>query len=411
MPTTTLPSSSTRWQRLVNHPASLPAVYVLLTVAATVVQFLKSSNLPYTNYNNYIIFRNAFYHLLQGQDMYILHLVEQYDLYKYSPTFALLMGPFAVLPNFIGLLGWNALNAAALYWAVQQLPTIDTRARRVVLWLSAIELLTSMQNAQSNGLVAGLIIGAAVALERARPGRAALWLLLSVFVKLFGLVAFVLFWLYPRQRVRFVLWSVGLGIVLALLPLVVVSPAELLAQYQSWVVMLKADHSASFGLSVMGWLETWFGFLPPKTAVVLVGAALFCLPLLRFQQYQHAAFRTGMLAAVLLWVVVFNHKAESPTFVIAVAGVGLWWSLQPSRRWPDLVLLCSVVLFTVLSPTDLFPRFLRKAYVVPYVLKAVPCIFVWARLTVELLTRDFAPQPASASKIPATAAPAASLSV
>ena len=408
MPTTTL-STSSRWQRFLHHAATLPALYVLLTVAATVVQFLKSSNLPYTNYNNYIIFRNAFYHLLQGQDMYILHVVEQYDLYKYSPTFALLMGPFAVLPDFLGLLGWNALNAAALYWAVQQLPTIDTRARRVVLWLAAVELLTSMQNAQSNGLVAGLIIGAAVALERARPGRAALWLLLSVFVKLFGLVAFALFWLYPRQRVRFVLWSAGLGIILALLPLVVVSPAELLAQYQSWGRMLAADHSASLGLSVMGWLETWFGILPPKLAVVLVGAALFCLPLLRFKQYQHAAFRVGMLAAVLLWVVVFNHKAESPTFVIAVAGAGLWWSLKPNRRWPDLVLLGSVVLFTVLSPTDLFPRFLRKAYVVPYVLKAVPCIFVWARLTYELLTHNFAPQPA-ATDVPATAVPAASYS-
>jgi hypothetical protein len=66
-------------------------------------------------------------------------------------------------------------------------------------------------------------------------------------------------------------------------------------------------------------------------------------------------------------------------------------------------------LFTVLSPTDLFPRFLRKAYVVPYVLKAVPCIFVWARLTYELLTRDFAPQPAP-TEVPAMALPAASFS-
>lgn len=405
MPITTR-STPSRWQRLRHHSVTLPAVYTLLTVAATVVQFLKSSNLPYTNYNNYIIFRNAFYHLLQGQDMYILHVVEQYDLYKYSPTFALLMGPLAVLPNFLGLLGWNALNAAALYWAVQQLPTIDGKARRVVLWLAAIELLTSMQNAQSNGLVAGLIIGGAVALERARPGRAALWLLLSVFVKLFGLVAFVLFWLYPRQRGRFVLWSISLGIGLALLPLIVVSSAELLVQYQSWGRMLAADHSASLGLSVMGWLETWFGFLPPKMVVVLGGAVLFCLPLLRFGQYQYGAFRVGMLAAVLLWVVVFNHKAESPTFVIAVAGVGLWWGLQTDRSWPDLMLLYSVVLLTVLSPTDLFPRFLRKAYVVPYVLKAVPCIFVWGRLTYELLTHNFAPQPtalhASAAAVPAT---------
>ena len=44
-----------------------------------------------------------------------------------------------------------------------------------------------------------------------------------------------------------------------------------------------------------------------------------------------------------------------------------------------------------LSPSDLFPRSLREAYVLPYALKALPPTLIWLRLSYELLTRDYAP--------------------
>ena len=32
---------------------------------------------------------------------------------------------------------------------------------------------------------------------------------------------------------------------------------------------------------------------------------------------------TMTLAAILVWVVIFNHKAESPTYIIAMMGIGI----------------------------------------------------------------------------------------
>jgi len=47
---------------------------------------------------------------MEGKDLYAPYPNEYWDLYKYSPTFALLMAPLALLPTLAGLAGWNLLN-------------------------------------------------------------------------------------------------------------------------------------------------------------------------------------------------------------------------------------------------------------------------------------------------------------
>ena len=43
-------------------------------------------------------------------------------------------------------------------------------------------------------------------------------------------------------------------------------------------------------------------------------------------------------------------------------------------------------IFTVLSTTDVFPRSIKTDYLIPYVLKAVPCILVWLKVVADQLT-------------------------
>jgi hypothetical protein len=84
----------------------------LLYVAAIVFISLRNLSLPwgdlfadggfYSYYNNYIIFKQSFFHLITRQDLYIHYPQEQYDLFKYPPTFALLFAPFSMLPDFLG---------------------------------------------------------------------------------------------------------------------------------------------------------------------------------------------------------------------------------------------------------------------------------------------------------------------
>jgi hypothetical protein len=368
-------------------PGFVLGVYIFITVIASLAEMGKGPHVfdgtAYTHYNNYLIFKYSFFHLIHGQDLYTLYPKEHWDLYKYSPSFAVCMGLWAYLPDFMGLILWNLLNALVLFFAVRQLPVGNDRMKVAVLWLVLLEMLTSIQNAQSNALIAGLIIFAFSFFEKRHLLPASLCIVLTVFIKLFGLVALALFLLYPR-KLTFIGYTIGWTLLLALFPLLFVSANQLEYLYVSWLRLLAADHSTSLGLSVMGWLESWFGLTGPKNTVVLAGVLLFGLPLLRRKAYPSAGFRLLLLASVLIWVVIFNHRAESPTFVIAMSGVALWYFSQ-ERRKENLLLLCLAFALTSLSPTDLFPAYVRDHLVVPYTLKAVPCILIWFKILYEML--------------------------
>ncbi|MPR37076.1 DUF2029 domain-containing protein [Cytophagaceae bacterium SJW1-29] len=338
----------------------------------------------YTSYNNYIIFKQSFFHLLEGKDLYILHEEVQWDLFKYSPTFALLFGGLAVLPDFVGLALWNLLNALVLFYAIYFLPHLNNRTKGLILVFVLIELLTSLQNEQSNGLIAGLLIFTFGALEREKYWMASFCLVATIFIKLFGIVALALFLLYPN-KLKLAYTTASWVLLFGLLPLLVVSFDQFVFLYKSWWYMLANDHSTSDGLSVVGWLKTWFGWEVNKTLISGVGACLFCLPLLRISQYGTYIFRIWLLASVLLWVVIFNHKAESPTFIIAVCGVALWYFSQVPKPENRVLLLLTFV-FTILSATDIFPPSVRNEWFKPFVVKAIPCILVWVKITVDLLT-------------------------
>ena len=45
---------------------------------------------------------------------------------------------------------------------------------------------------------------------------------------------------------------------------------------------------------------------------------------------------------------------------------------------------------TSLSPSDLFPAYLRREWVQPYALKALPVVLVWLKLCYEMLNKDYA---------------------
>jgi hypothetical protein len=89
------------------------------------------------------------------------------------------------------------------------------------------------------------------------------------------------------------------------------------------------------------------------------------------------------LAALLVWMVIFNHKAEPNTFVIAVAGVAVWYLVQPHTRLRDSLALLVFVL-TCLSTTAVFPIVLRRSLIQPYSLRVLPCLLVWIAAVAEL---------------------------
>jgi hypothetical protein len=370
-----------------------PRVLLALYVAAAAVTALQkmergsfqSGGMTYPPFQNYVIFRNAFNHLIGGQDLYARFPLEQADLFKYTPTFALLMGPIAALPYSVGAIAWNLVNAVVLFGAIMWVPTIGARTKSWTLWFISISLVSSMQSAQSNGLMAGLMLAAFAARERGHDGLSALAVVLAAFVKPFGAVALLPCLTQPR-RGRFLLYACLCAIALGLAPLAVVSAQHLGFLYQSWFHLLQSDHAVKTGTSLITWLRAWFGLAPPKELVVAAGSVLLLLPLCRLSLLGDEGARLLLIASVLIWVVIFNHMAEPPTYVIAVLGVALWYfSQRPSP--PNTFLFVATFLLTCLAATDLYPRSVRAKLISPYVLRAAPCIFVWFKLQYDLLTR------------------------
>ena len=111
----------------------------------------------------------------------------------------------------------------------------------------------------------------------------------------------------------------------------------------------------------MGMLHSWFGLDSGKDLLVIIGLVCMLVPFLFIHKYKDPRYRLTWFAALLIWMVIFNHKAESPTFIIAFTGIALW--VFGSHKTNFLVLLAILAfVFTSLVPTDIFPLSLRKNF-------------------------------------------------
>lgn len=337
--------------------------------------------------NNFETFRTSWFDLLEGRDPYGPSARHQ-DFFKYSPTFAVLFAPLAILPFWAGVLLWNALNAGVLYWALGRL--LGHRQAFAARVLVLLDTVGAMQNVQSNALVAGLMLMACADLDTRRELRAAIAIGIGTAVKLFPVVAATYAIFRPYRVPRFALLSTAAGVALIALPLLVVSPTELGALYHSWRALQQVD-ALDRGHSIMQQLHLWLGYSAPNWPVQLLGAGVLLAPLVRISCWGIRRFRLLYLASLLMFCVLFNHKAESPTFVVAITGVALWWAVVAPTRlsWAALVI---VVVGTILSSSDAMPRAIQEGFFEPYRLKILPVLLVWI-LTQWELWRRAAPAP------------------
>mgnify|MGYP001739840058 FL=1 len=372
------------------NPRTLFGLWTLLAVVAGLTKIA-----PH-RHNNFLIFRGVFWHTIQKLSLYDFYPTEYNDHNHYGPIFSLVIAPFAVVPEAIGLLGWLVVLALGIYYAVRRLPLEEGR-QIFLYWFCAHELLTALQMQQFNIAIAAIIIGSFAAIEKGREVTAAFLIVLGTFVKLYGVVGLAFFF-FVKRKPRFILALIGWSVVCFVAPMLISSPEYVVGQYVEWYERLAAKNgentfSLMQNISLLGMIRKISGSASySDLLVILPGLALFGLPYLRFGQYRHLAFRYAILSSVLLFVVLFSTGSESSTYIIPFAGIALWYTTSPWKRsgW-DVALLVFAFVLSSLSPSDLFPRSLREAYVLPYALKALPPTLIWLRLSYELLTRDYAP--------------------
>ncbi|HEX4633865.1 MAG TPA: glycosyltransferase family 87 protein, partial [Gemmatimonadales bacterium] len=256
-------------------PAQRPLQWIWGLYALSVLLVTLQKGL--THPGNFLLFRCTFERLIHDQDLYVN--TPGCGGFLYSPAFAFLFAPFALLPPLLGLFCWNAINAAAPAIAISRL--LGAHRARIVLVFIYLDVVRSLQNSQSNALVAGLLILTFLACERGRIAGAALATGAGALIKIFP-AAGGLFALVAPQPARTILNRVlvfaAVGVGLALTPLLVSPPAVVGAQYHAW---LTTTTSAGVlrGESLLGILATWFGYAGPNWPVQLAGALTLVAPL------------------------------------------------------------------------------------------------------------------------------------
>jgi hypothetical protein len=335
--------------------------------------------------NNYFIYKGVFTHTLHKTNLYSLYPSEYFDCNHYGPFFSVVIAPFALLPDYIGVPLWVVFNAFVLYKALMVLP-IKENYKWLLLLISLVDLMTSSHSVQTNPMVAGMIILSWYYVKKENVIWATFFVLAGTFIKLYGIVGLA-FWVFSKQKVKYILFLFLWSAVLFALPMVISSPQFIFQSYFDWYQSIIEKNEVNQittditnnrqDISIMGFCKRSLGLTIPSLLFLVPGFLLQILPLVQFKLYSSTVFQLRYVASLLLFVVVFSSSSESPTFIIATTGVAIWFLTQsiPIKKW-ILFLLTFVIIVTSLTATDLFPIHFRRFFVF-YSVKALPCILVW----------------------------------
>ncbi|HHB77721.1 MAG TPA: DUF2029 domain-containing protein [Saprospiraceae bacterium] len=361
--------------------------YIAL-VNSTIVLIVAAQQYFLHSYNTFTVYQYSVYHFFQKLPLYDAY--PQYAGYfVYNPTFALLFLPYAYLPTPIGILAWVMTLMMAFYYGLRLLP-IQRDKMVFVYFFSLISLVTALQNLDTAPMVAACIFAAFVYAERKDYFRATFFPNVGFFVK--GYVAigacFLMMRKFKRRVFPYVFFWFSLFL---LLPLVRYTPNELYQLYQDWGTSYANDRISQVGVSFMGILRHLF-HLPVHVlhVQILAGILLILTMVVMSLRKKYAKEKFHFLSYILIFVVIFNHLANTSTYIIAVPGVAIWY-LVSERTWIDKFLLGMTFLLTILSPTDLFPLFIRNRFIYPYSLQALGPILVFILLQYELLSGRLTP--------------------
>jgi hypothetical protein len=288
---------------------------------------------------------------------------------------------FSIQPVLLGYLIWQLLNTLPWFFAVWSLP-INEKQKAIITWLCLPELITSLQNSQSNGLVAALLVFSFTNAINGNYFKHALSVVAGLFIKIFG-AAGALFYFFGTNKLKPLIWYVVIFACFLLMPLLFTSSDSLITQYQNWFGLLKNDPVHELNLSVQSLAEKIFQIHFPSWIMQVIGFAVFIIPVFLNIKNTNTAFLLQILSSLLIWVVLFNHKAESPTFIIAITGAMLWLTSKKNST-PTTILMLLVFVFTSLSSSDLFPKWVRQNWFMPYGIKSIPCLLVWILLQIEI---------------------------
>lgn len=380
-------------QKFIKFISDYRIIFVIYIIIAAISAFSKY-NRGVGNYNNYLIFKNVFLNTLQEKNIYLPYPDLFFDTNHYGVFFSLLIAPFAMMPDWLGCILWNVAVTMVFLYAIYKFPFSD-RKKSFFAWLCLQEFITAAVSYQFNIALTGIIMLSAIYIYEKKETQSAFAILIGTFVKIYGIVGLSAFF-FIKNKLRFIISLIVIAVLFFLLPMIISSPKFGLQSYFDWYTSLSEKNLSNQVLgnrqdySLMGVVRRILQDASISNLVFLIpGFILFMTPYLRISQYKNLSFQMMILASTLLFVVLFSSGSEGPTYIIAVAGVMIWFLMQKTISRLDIGILIFVMIFTCFAFSDLFPKSIKEDVFVKYSTKAIPCIVVWFRVMYELLTKDF----------------------
>ncbi len=343
-------------------------------------------------YNNYLIFENTFRNLLHERSLYAYYPAYHDDANHYGPIFSVLIAPFAIFHNWVGLLLWNLFNCFLLFKAIQTLPL--TEDQKVTIGYIAIPcLIESMLNQQFNAGAGALMILSYTLLNKDKGIWSALSIVLGTFIKLYGIVGLVFFF-FAKKKPAFILWLILWSVVIFLLPMLLASPDYVVHCYVDWKNSLVGKNMVNvlgegIDISIMGFFRELLDDQEISNFLFLsLGALLFMLPFINISRFEKSKFQLLILSSVMIFPILFSTGAEDCTFIIPIVGVGIWY-VKESNKAMKKVLLPILLLITCNFPLLLFPVF-AKSHPLSLAIISLPYFLVWLRIIYNATNNRFA---------------------
>lgn len=310
-----------------------PAVCLWLAlVVGVMVRVLISEPHQGTVYPVYMLAAERW---LAGETAYVTQPNQNQPIYRYGPPVTPLFLPLSYLPEKLGSLLWRAANLAVLavglsLWLRLVLP--GGFSRRQLGWLVALVAplaLGSVNNAQANPLVLGLMLAGTAVIARRGWWVAVLCLSAACWLKLYPVVLLALLvLLYPKQLA----WRAAIVLPLgALVPFAFQSSTFVLEQYRDWLIQIRLDDRTTIAIEqaprnlLLLW-RVWLGgnALSESTlavyAALQVGSGLAIAVWCAWGRYvarwstRRTLFTTFNLA--VLWMLILGPASEACTYIL-----------------------------------------------------------------------------------------------
>jgi Glycosyltransferase family 87 len=320
----------------------------------------------------YPIFAESARQWWSGGPMYAPHRpLELQGGYRYSPAFAILMTPFALLPDGIGGVVWRlfmtGIFLGALGWFARSvLPRPLTRTQTALLFLFVFPLsLASVSNGQVNVLIIGVILAAAAGAKAGRWNLVALCMALVFLFKVYPLaVGLLLVLLYPRQLGPRLAVAMIAGLAL---PFALQHPEYVAGQYHDWIECVRVDDRSMLPLPDAYrdlWLLIRVFEVPIAHSIYEVmqfaaaaGIAGLCLAMKR-RGWPERDMLTALVALAACWMMLLGPATESCTYILLAPTLA--WAVLESwimpRSWLVRgLLVLSCALFMTSRVASWFP--------------------------------------------------------